>query len=110
MRRRYRQNPKTLEMELVSDNSTSRGNRGILVCPDISPFKSIVDGTVITGRRALREHNKRNSVTFTEDFRGHWENTAKERAKVYSGDPSFDRKRRVAHLVNAFDKHSSRRK
>jgi hypothetical protein len=108
MRRRYRQNPKTLEMELLSDNTQPR-DRGILVCPDITPFKSIVDGTVITGRRALREHNKRNQVTFTEDFRGHWEHTAKERAKVYSGDPSFDRQRRVSHIVNAVEKHTRRR-
>lgn len=108
MRRRYRQNPKTLEMELVSDNIQSRG-RGVLICPDISPFKSIVDGTVITGRRALREHNKRNDVTFAEDFRGDWERKGKIRDSMYSGDSKFDRKRRVDHIVSAYDKHSRRR-
>jgi hypothetical protein len=109
MRRRYRQNPKTLEMELISDNTVPR-DRGVLICPDITPFKSVVDGTVITGRRALREHNKRNDVTFTEDFRGDWERKAKDRASMYSGDTKFDRKRRVEHIKRAFEQHSNRRR
>lgn len=108
MRRRYRQNPKTLEMELLSDNTQPR-DRGILICPDISPFKSVVDGTVVTGRRALREHNKRNDVTFAEDFRGDWDRAGKVRDSMYSGDSRFDRKRRVEHIVNAVEKHTRRR-
>jgi hypothetical protein len=110
MRRRYRQNPKTLEMELISESEGARPrDRGILICPDIAPFKSVVDGTVITGRRALREHNKRNDVTFAEDFRGDWERSSKERESMYSGDPKFDRKRRVEHIVNSVEKHTRRR-
>lgn len=109
MRRRYRYNPKTKEMDLVHEDRSGAVDRGILVCSDITPFKSIVDGSIITGRRALREHNKRNSVTFTEDFKGHWENTAKERAAMYSGDPKFDRKRRIEKLVQAYDKHDRRK-
>ena len=108
MRRRYRQNPKTLEMELISDNTAPR-HRGILICPDIEPFKSVVDGTTITGRRALREHNKRNDVTFTEDFKGEWETKRKERDTMYSGDPKFDRQRRIEHLKRAVDQHTRRR-
>ena len=37
---------------------------------DIDPFVSVVDGSVISDRRQLREHNKRNRVVQTEDLRG----------------------------------------
>lgn len=108
MRRRYRQNPKTLEMELISDNTPRE--RGILICPDITPFKSVVDGTAITGRAALREHNKRNDVTFAEDFRGAWDQKRKERDKMFSGDSNFDRKRRIEAIKGAVEKHTNRRR
>lgn len=108
MRRRYRYNPKTKEMELVSESIGTK-SRGILICPDISPFKSVVDGTIITGRSKLREHNKRNDVTFTEDFRGDWDRSRKERDSMFSGDPKFDRKRRVEAVKNAVEQHTRRR-
>lgn len=95
-------------MEQISESIGSR-DFGILVCADISPFKSSVDGTVITGRRALREHNKRNGVTFTEDYRSDWDRARKERDTMFSGDAKFDRKRRVDHIVNAVEKHTRRR-
>ena len=38
--------------------------------PDIEPFRSPVDGSLITGRAALREHNKRNGVIQTEELKG----------------------------------------
>lgn len=107
MRRRYRYNPQTKEMELVSESIGK--NRGVLVCPDIEPFKSIVDGTIITGRAALREHNLRNNVTFTEDYREEWKAKQKIRNAMYTGDKNFDRKRRVEHIVRAVEKHTRRR-
>lgn len=108
MRRRYRYNPKTKEMELVSE-SVGINSRGVLICPDIEPFKSSVDGTVITGRCALREHNKRNDVTNPADFKSHWENKGKERASMYGGDSNFDRRRRVEAVKNAVEQHTRRR-
>jgi hypothetical protein len=108
MRRRYRYNPATKEMEQISE-SVGQRDRGILICPDIAPFKSVVDGTIITGRSKLREHNKRNDVTFSEDFRGDWERKGKERDSMYSGDPKFDRQRRVEHIKNAVEQHTRRR-
>ena len=107
MRRRYRQNPKTLEMELISETEGVRAcaSRGVLICPDIQPFKSVVDGSVISGRAALREHNKRNNVTFTADFTNEWENKRKERESMYGGDPKFDRQRRLPHIVRAVEQH-----
>jgi hypothetical protein len=108
MRRRYRYNLKTKEMELVSESIGK--SRGVLICPDITPFKSVVDGSTISGRAALREHNKRNDVTFTEDFRGTWAASRKARDQMYSGDSSFDRKRRVEAIRQSVEQHSSSRR
>jgi hypothetical protein len=38
--------------------------------PDIQPFRSSVDGSMITSRAELREHNKRNDVVQTEELKG----------------------------------------
>lgn len=35
---------------------------GLTIIPDISSFKSPVDGSVISSRSSLAEHNKRNNV------------------------------------------------
>lgn len=40
------------------------------IMPDIAPFRSSVDGTMITGRASLREHNLRNNVVQTEELKG----------------------------------------
>lgn len=71
---------------------------------DIESFVSPVDGTIVTGRAALREHNKRHNVTNVADFTGEWERKAKERAAMYSGDKNFDAKRRKEALIRSYDK------
>ncbi len=73
--------------------------------PDIPDFVSPVDGQVVHGRAGLRDHNKRHGVTNMADFTNEWETKAKQRAKVFSGDPSFDRKRRREAIIRAVEKH-----
>jgi hypothetical protein len=73
--------------------------------PDIPEFVSPVDGSVITGRAALREHNKRHNVTNVADFTNQWANQAKERERMYSGDKGFDAKRRKDAIIRAVNKH-----
>lgn len=91
-----------MRQELIEP--TESQNNG-LIMPDIEPFVSPVDGSVITGRRALREHNKRHGVTNVADYKNEWRDKAKERASFYSGDAKYDQKRRIEHLKNAFEKH-----
>lgn len=79
------------------------------VIKDIEPFKSPVDGTVIIGRKSLREHNIRNGVTNAADFKETWEKAAKEREKFYSGDSRYDRADRIEALKYAFEKHRRRK-
>jgi anti-sigma28 factor (negative regulator of flagellin synthesis) len=73
--------------------------------PDIEPFVSPVDGKIITGRRALRDHNKRHNVTNAADFKEEWSRKEKERAAFYSGDSKYDRERRIESLKQAIEKH-----
>lgn len=73
--------------------------------PDIEPFVSPVDGSVITGRAALREHNKRHNVTNVADFKNEWAEKAKQRAQMFTGDPRFDAKRRKEAIIRAVNKH-----
>lgn len=78
------------------------------VIKDIEPFKSPVDGSIIIGRRSLREHNKRNDVTNAADFKETWAQARKEREKFYSGDSSYDRAARIDALKHAWEKHRRR--
>lgn len=76
--------------------------------PDIEPFKSPVDGTIVSGRKALREHNLRNGVTNAADFKETWDKARKERESFYSGETKFDRATRIEALKNAWEKHRRR--
>jgi hypothetical protein len=53
---------------------------------DIEPFVSVVDGSVISSRRALREHNARNDVVLTADLKGLPVKKAVEEYKVSKED------------------------
>lgn len=106
MRKRYRWNPVTLRQEPIDD--TPGGGR-LAIIPDIEPFISPVDGTVVTGRAALREHNRRHGVTNIADFKGQWEREARERATFFKGDAKYDQKRRIEHLKRAFEIHERRK-
>jgi hypothetical protein len=83
---------------------------GVTIMPDIKPFVSPITGKEITGRKALRDHNKQFNVTNTADFKGEWEHKAKERAKLFLGDPSFDSNRRKEHIIRAMEIHTRRGK
>jgi hypothetical protein len=112
MRRRYRQDPKTLELIEVTDNRTRRA-LGLTIMPDIKPFISPITGREITGRRALREHNKQFNVTNVADFNkpgGQWERQAKERAQIFTGESSAESNRRKEHLIRNWDKLTRRGK
>lgn len=69
--------------------------------PDIEPFVSTIDGTVITGRAALREHNKRHDVTNAADYKNEWAQKAKERAEFFTQAKDSSR---VRDLVQAYEK------
>lgn len=79
---------------------------GLIIMPDIADFVSPVDGTIVHGRKSLREHNKRNNVTNAADYTEEWKQKAKERAKLFTPGSGYDRERRIQHIVRAYEQHS----
>jgi len=85
-------------------------NSGLIIMPDIPDFVSPVDGSIVHGRRSLREHNKRNNVTNAADYTNEWKEKAKERAKAFTPGAGYDSKRRIMHLREAYDKLQQQRR
>lgn len=54
---RYIQDPKTLEL-VPADEYISQAPTLHLIMPDIAPYRSMVDGSMITSRSTHREHLK----------------------------------------------------
>lgn len=108
MRTRYRWNPETQRQEPIAQSEGM--SFGLVIMPDIPDFVSPVDGSVVHGRRGLREHNKRNNVTNAADFTDQWKRQAQERAKLFTPGAGFDAKRRKEALIRAYDQLSTRRR
>ena len=82
---RWRQDAETGKLVPIEENHR-RTDGGACIHGDIQAFVSPVDGTVISDRKQLREHNKRNNVVNTEEFsQSFWDKKAKERADFYNG-------------------------
>jgi hypothetical protein len=75
------------------DNAALKADGGHYVQGDIESFVSPVDGTVITDRRQLAEHNKRNNVVNSAEFSPEfYAKKAKERADFYNGEHTSNEK------------------
>lgn len=60
---------------------------------DIQPFVSPVDGTLITDRKQLREHNKRNNVVSASEFDdSHYKRRAEEKQRLLNGEHTREEK------------------
>ena len=59
---------------------------GSMVLPDIQPFVSSVDGSVVLGRASLREHNRRHNVTNVADYKETWARAQAQREATYKGE------------------------
>jgi hypothetical protein len=78
----------------------------LMVFGDIEAFVSPVDGKVVTGRAALRDHNKRHGVTNVADFKNEWATAYQKRADFYQGKQG--REERVQAIAQALEKHRGR--
>jgi hypothetical protein len=72
---------------------------------DIDPFVSPVDGSVISDRRQLEEHNKRHGVVNASEFSDeYYAKKAEERARYMRGETSrqetLERKRQMWELMH----------
>ncbi len=84
---RWRQDSKTGKLIPIDEAAARRDGSGTSLHTDFEPFVSPVDGSVISDRRQLREHNKRNNVVNTAEFNPEFlERKRKERERLYSGE------------------------
>ena len=56
---------------------------------DIAAFVSPVDGTVISDRKQLAEHNLRHNVVNADEMKGQWERDGRERERIAAGDLTY---------------------
>lgn len=74
---------------------------GPMIQPDIQPFKSIIDGEVISSRRDLRNHMKKHDVVHTSEFSMEWHRAAARRREIQQG--RHDKAQRLAALSDSFE-------
>jgi len=97
---RYIQHPITNKLIPAEEYIRPRAG-GHAIHGDIEPFVSPVDGTVISDRKQLAEHNKRHNVVNTQEFgTEHWERKAKERADLYEGRRSTQQVQRDREQIH----------
>jgi len=71
-----------------------------MVHGDIEPFVSPVDGSVISDRKQLREHNSRNGVVSADEYSSDFlERKAKERADHAQGITSSAEKQERRQVI-----------
>jgi hypothetical protein len=61
VKKRYIQHPETLEL-IPAEEYVAPHKSGPTIIPDIAPYKSMVTGEIIDGRKAHREHLMRHNV------------------------------------------------
>ena len=89
MRWRQSLNEETGRYEFIPIDEAARQQTGVgsAIHGDIKAFVSPVDGTVISDRKGLREHNKRNNVVSADEFTPeYYAGKAKEREDFFKGN------------------------
>jgi hypothetical protein len=99
----------TSRFEPRDAEALSRDGGSAAVHGDIQPFVSPVDGSVISDRKQLREHNARNNVVNSAEFgTQHWDEKRKERDRFYSGEhtrqESFARKQEIYNTITRLER------
>jgi hypothetical protein len=89
--------------------TSPRVSRGAFISGDIESFVSPVDGTVISDRKQLREHNKRNNVVNTQEFSQDFlDQKRKERERHYTGEKTreetYARRCEVNEIINNLER------
>ncbi len=82
---------------------------GAFIHGDIAAFVSPVDGSIISDRKQLREHNKRNGVVSADEFTPEfYARKAKERARFYNGEytrkEQFQRKQEIYNIIERLER------
>jgi hypothetical protein len=109
MRWRQSLNEETGKYEFIPVDEAARKSVRGAIHGDIQSFVSPVDGSVISDRAQLREHNKRNGVVSAEEFpKEHYEKAAEKRARFYNGEHTsaeqFARKQEIYNTITRLER------
>jgi hypothetical protein len=74
---------------------------GPMIQPDIEPFRSIIDGEVISSRRDLRNHMRKHDVVPTAEFSAEWHRAAARRREIQQG--RHDKQARIQALSDSYE-------
>lgn len=99
---RYIQHPETGKLIPAEEYVRPNSAKSAYVMEDVKPFVSPVDGSVISTRRKLNEHNRRHGVTNSADYskeylKGRTDQRLKQQAREGKQD-------RVNKIRNALDR------
>jgi len=99
-RKRYIQCPETHKL-IPAEEYVRPTRQTHMVMEDIKPFKSPIDGSVISSRPQLEAHNRRHGVTNSADYPKEWvANRGKQRLREQQRNLKESRR---ADLMKAFD-------
>ena len=93
----------TSRFEPIDDAARASEGLSARVHGDIESFVSPIDGSVITDRKQLREHNKRNDVVSADEFTPeHYAAKKKERDNFFEG--KYTRQESYKRKQESYDK------
>jgi len=106
MRWKQSLNEETGKYEFIPIDESARqaSPRSAQIWNDVQSFVSPVDGSVISDRKQLREHNERNNVVNSSEFdQGFLDRKRKERDRLYTGQHTtaekFERKQEIYNNI-----------
>jgi len=103
MRRKYVQDSKTGILHEVTQRNRAEP-RAPYVPKEFQPFQSQVDGSIVSDRKQLADHNRRNGVTNPSDYGSQWfERKGKEREHERLGQTPQARKARIESIKRAIE-------
>lgn len=99
--------PITMELIPKSEYVRPETLSGPMIMKGIEEFKSPVDGSIISDRSKLREHNRRHGVTNIRDYgdKGYFDRKAGERQAELAGTSRRAKEERVDTIKRAIDQY-----
>lgn len=109
---RWRQDRETGKLIPIDEKAVAHDRaRGIIV-KDVEPFRSPIDGTIISSRRQYEEHCRKHGVVPAAEFSKDWyDRKAKERARLFTGERTkrevLERKKEIYETMMRAERNGS---
>jgi len=89
-----------------ADEGAHRIDKTAAIHGDIEPFRSPIDGTVISDRKAYREHMEKHGVVPASEFSPEfYERKKKERDRFYAGEVTQQQRQKRKEKIHRIIEH-----